>query len=352
MAAARIGLAIGGVLMLSLAGQAAAQVLPPAPAPVQPAPAPAPKRIAAGVSSGGVQLGGLTLPEAAALLRARLAKRLRAPVVVHVGRRRLRLGMRTLRLRFAPDRTARRAYRAGLKLAPAGAGGGASGVDVEPFVTYRRTAVRRWVAQIGRQTFVAPRNARLRITISRMIRRKGRNGRALVQYTLRGAIARAVGDPRRSRALSGRMRRVRPFITHARLARLNPTIVTVDRGGFRLRLFKRLRHDRSYPIAVGAAGFDTPTGLFRINSRQVNPAWTAPNRPWAGSYAGRTVPGGAPDNPLKARWLGVAAGVGIHGTGEPWSIGSRASHGCIRMHVSDVIDLYPRVPLGSPVLIR
>jgi lipoprotein-anchoring transpeptidase ErfK/SrfK len=48
----------------------------------------------------------------------------------------------------------------------------------------------------------------------------------------------------------------------------------------------------------------------------------------------------------------VTGAVGIHGTGEPWSIRSRASHGCIRMRVPDVVDLYPRVPLGAPVLIR
>jgi lipoprotein-anchoring transpeptidase ErfK/SrfK len=73
---------------------------------------------------------------------------------------------------------------------------------------------------------------------------------------------------------------------------------------------------------------------------------------WAGSLAGRVIPGGAPDNPLKARWLGIQDGVGIHGTAEEWSIGSRASHGCIRMRVADVIALYPRVPVGTPVLIR
>ena len=67
---------------------------------------------------------------------------------------------------------------------------------------------------------------------------------------------------------------------------------------------------------------------------------------------GQTIPGGAPNNPLKARWLGVNGSVGIHGTAEEWSIGSRASHGCIRMRVRDVIDLYPRVPMGTPVLIK
>ena len=301
-----------------------------------------PKIIAPGVVAGGVAVGGLSVSDAALVLEQRLGTGLRSPIRVRVGRFATRLHMRELRLKFAADRTARRAYRSGLK----------GELVVAPFVTYRRSAVRAWVARTGRRLFVAPRNARLRITIRRMIRRKGRNGSALVQWRLRRAINRAVVDPLRPRLVEGRRRRVRPAITHAGLARRNRTILTIDRGGFRLRLFKRLRYDRSYPIAVGAAGFDTPSGLFRITNKRVNPSWTAPNRPWAGSYAGRTVPGGAPDNPLKARWLGVTGSVGIHGTSESWSIGSRASHGCIRMHVSDVIELYPRVPYGTPVLIR
>jgi hypothetical protein len=301
-----------------------------------------PKFIAPGVTVGGVAVGGLAVSEAAVVLEQRLGRQLRSPMDVRVGRFRSRLRMGVLALKFAPDRTARRAYRAGLK----------GELEVAPFVTHRRSAVRAWVTGVGRRLFVAPRNARLRITVRRMIRRKGRDGSALVEWRLRRAISRAVVDPLRARTLTGRRRRVRPAITHAGLARRNRTVVTIDRGSFRLRLFKRLRYDRSYPIAVGAAGFDTPSGLFRITNRRVNPSWTAPNRPWAGSYAGRTVPGGAPDNPLKARWLGVTGSVGIHGTSEDWSIGSRASHGCIRMHVSDVIDLYPRVPYGTPVLIR
>ena len=323
---------------LALTAPAAAQAPPVPPTPPQPEP----KRIAEGVTVADVPVGGLTLPEASALLEQRLGERLLEPVDVKVGRQRTRLRMRTLRLRFGPDRTARRAYRAGL----------AGAVEAAPFVSYRRSAVRALVARVSRRSFVAPRNARLRITLRRMIRRKGRNGKGLVEWRLRRAISRAVTDPRRPRSIRGRMRRVRPTITHAGLARRNRTVVTIHRGGFRLRVFKRLRYDRSYPIAVGAAGFDTPSGLFRITNKRVNPSWTAPNRPWAGSYAGRTVPGGAPDNPLKARWLGVTGSVGIHGTSEDWSIGSRASHGCIRMHVSDVIDLYPRVPYGAPVLIR
>ena len=138
---------------------------------------------------------------------------------------------------------------------------------------------------------------------------------------------------------------------HVEVAQRYPTILTIDRSNFRLRLFKRLKLSKTYPIAVGAAGYDTPGGLYAIRNKTVNPAWSAPNRPWAGLYAGTTVPGGAPNNPLKARWLGIYNGVGIHGTGDPASIGTRASHGCIRMTVPAVIDLYPRVPIGAPVTV-
>ncbi len=129
------------------------------------------------------------------------------------------------------------------------------------------------------------------------------------------------------------------------------TVVTIDRDHFRLRLFKQFHVVASYPIAVGMAGLETPTGIYHVQEREVNPSWHVPNSPWAGSLAGQTIPPG-PNDPIVARWLGLGGGVGIHGTNEPFSIGSRASHGCIRMLVPDVFALYPRVPLGTTVYIR
>ena len=76
-----------------------------------------------------------------------------------------------------------------------------------------------------------------------------------------------------------------------------------------------------------------------------------PQQPLGRGAAGHDRRGRLAANPLKARWMGIVNGVGIHGTGEDASIGSAASHGCIRMHVADVEDLYPRVPVGTPVLI-
>ena len=76
-----------------------------------------------------------------------------------------------------------------------------------------------------------------------------------------------------------------------------------------------------------------------------------PNSDWAGDLAGKVIPAGDPRNPIAARWMGFHDGAGIHGTYDPGSIGSAASHGCIRMRIPDVIDLYDRVPVHTPIYI-
>jgi hypothetical protein len=213
-------------------------------------------------------------------------------------------------------------------------------------------AVRAFVHDVNRRVGRPARNARVRIGIRRMAKVRARNGIGINEGRLAKRVAFALDHPGAPRGLSAKRKRTRPSVTGRDLRRRYGTILTIDRGHFKLRLFKHLRHVKTYGIAVGMAGLSTPAGLFSITEKQVNPAWHVPNAAWAGSLAGQVIPGGAPNNPLKARWLGIADGVGIHGTAEDWSIGSRASHGCIRMHVSDVIALYPRVPIGTPVLIR
>jgi lipoprotein-anchoring transpeptidase ErfK/SrfK len=118
-----------------------------------------------------------------------------------------------------------------------------------------------------------------------------------------------------------------------------------------VRLWKNLELAAEYPIAVGQPAYPTPYGLFSIANKQVDPVWSVPNSDWAGELAGTTVAGGTAANPLKARWMGVTDGVGFHGTSEDYSIGTAASHGCMRMHVSDIIELYDQVPVGTPVYI-
>jgi lipoprotein-anchoring transpeptidase ErfK/SrfK len=301
--------------------------------------------IAEGVTAGGVDVGGLTEAQARRHIRDTVRPKALQRVWVPVGGKRYSLRMKRVRHALDARRSARRAFVAGVTAGP--------GAAVDLAIRFDRRRVREFVASVARRSAVAPRDAWLQMTARRMIRHRGRNGRAVDQPALVTRIATAIRQPvLQGRTLRPAMSVIEPRVKKRNLAALYPTVVTVDRRTFTLRLFKRLKLAKRYGVAVGAAGYDTPSGRYSITSKQVNPAWYAPNRPWAGGYAGRVVPGGAPDNPLKARWLGIVNGVGIHGTGEPWSIGSRASHGCIRMRVPDVIDLYPRIPVGTPVLIR
>ena len=298
-----------------------------------------------GVTVAGVDVSNQTLEQAAGTIdRAFRHQLVTRNVSVRVGGRGYRLTTTKAELVFDPARSARRAMQAGAKTPDP--------VDVLPYVTYDKKAVAAFVAGVDQRARVAPRNATVRITLSHMYKRRGQSGRELREKPLASQIAKALTDPRSPREVRGQRSIVQPRVRAKDLRRRYGTIVTISRGGYRLRLFKGLRYFKSYGVAVGQPAYPTPSGLFSIANKAVDPPWTAPNSPWAGAYANETVPGGSAENPLKARWIGIVNGVGIHGTGEPGSIGTAASHGCIRMTVPDVIDLYPRVPVGTPVLIR
>ena len=332
-------------LSVSLTGLAASAASAQEPVP------PPEERIRAGVTVSGVDVGNLTLAEAQVRLEQTLGPLLAQDVVVTVARRRFTLHMSQLGLAFRADKTAQRALQAG-KAAPPAPDGTLLPASALPAVTYERAPLWTFAKRIGGAVHVAPRDARLRITLTRMLKRKSRNGRRLAVRKLVESIKATVTDPLAARALAPGRETVAPNVRTKELKRIYRTVITIDRSHFRLRLFKRLRFVKGYGVAVGMPAYPTPTGLFAIQSKQVNPTWTAPNSPWAGELAGQQFAGGAPDNPLKARWMGVSGSVGIHGTGLPWTIGSRASHGCIRMTVPDVIHLFGRVPIGTPVRIR
>lgn len=102
---------------------------------------------------------------------------------------------------------------------------------------------------------------------------------------------------------------------------------------------------KSYPIAIGRAGWDTPTGEFQVMQMLRNPVWEHP-------FTGELVPPGA-DNPLGSRWIGFwtdgTNSIGFHGTPNAETVGQAASHGCIRMYDQDVIALFDIVQVGTPV---
>jgi hypothetical protein len=299
--------------------------------------------IAAGVTAGGIDLGGQSVEQATQTLELALREHVSRDVVVKTAGREFVLTAAEAKLRFDPLRTAKRAYYHGRDEGPG---------EVGLALRHSPKRVRAFAERVDAEVAKKPKDASVRITLTQIFLRKGRIGRTINEHELARVIDKLLADPALNREVKVKLNPDRPEVRTRDVRRRYHTVLTIDRDHLVLRLFKRLRHARTYDIAIGQAGFDTPTGLFTIQTKQVNPVWHVPNRPWAGSLAGQTIPGGAPNNPLKARWLGVNGSVGIHGTAEEWSIGSRASHGCIRMRVSDVIQLYRRVPVGTPVLIR
>jgi lipoprotein-anchoring transpeptidase ErfK/SrfK len=295
-----------------------------------------------GVGSAGIDLSGLTVSQAAAKLDAELAPRLQGDLVIGVAGRPWTLKMADAKLALDSVRTAKRALYAKTAGQP---------LQVPPALGHSRTAVKAFVGAIAKKVDRAPHDATVRVTLRKLYLKRSRPGRALNVDATRKLVDAALDDVAAPRRLHQPLTPVRAKINANDARRAYNTVITIDRNHFKLRLFKQMKVVKTYGIAVGMAGLETPAGLYRIQNKQVNPAWHVPNSPWAGSLQGQVIPGGAPNNPLKARWLGIANGVGIHGTAEDWSIGTRASHGCIRMHVSDVKALYPRVPVGTPVLI-
>lgn len=114
-----------------------------------------------------------------------------------------------------------------------------------------------------------------------------------------------------------------------------------------LVLYRDGKAYKTFRVAIGTPDHPTPTGNFKVVEKQTNPTWLPPDSPWAKGL-GPIPPG--PGNPLGTRWIGTSApGVGIHGTPADWSIGSAASHGCLRMHIPEVENLYEDVVIGMPV---
>jgi lipoprotein-anchoring transpeptidase ErfK/SrfK len=311
--------------------------------------------IAAGVRVGGIDVGEMDASAARAELRHKLLARLRQPVVASYDGRRAVLSPRRAGVTVDVDGAVDEALadsRDGnfLTRAVRSATGGSVDADVQPTVRYSRVAVDHFMAEIAGRFDRDPRDASIDFTPTSLEPVSAQDGVTVERRRLRRAVVHALVTADAEHALTIHVRTTRPSVTTAQLASKYPTIITVDRANFRLRLFKDLKLAKTYTIAVGRAGLETPAGVYTINDKQVNPSWHVPNSSWAGDLAGKVIPPG-PADPIKARWMGIYAGAGIHGTDDVASLGSAASHGCIRMAIPDVIDLYDRTPLGATVYI-
>jgi lipoprotein-anchoring transpeptidase ErfK/SrfK len=128
------------------------------------------------------------------------------------------------------------------------------------------------------------------------------------------------------------------------------TVILVRTGENKLYLYKNGEVAKTYDVATGRPQFPTPTGQFSIVSKQTNPVWHNPHSTWSTTMPETIGPG--PDNPLGTHAMALSAsGILIHETPDVGSIGTSASHGCIRMRGGDELDLFNQVSTGNTVVI-
>ncbi len=127
--------------------------------------------------------------------------------------------------------------------------------------------------------------------------------------------------------------------------------IIIDQSDFKLYHYKGVKLTHTLSVAVGMPAYATPNGNWKIVRKKPMPAWYNPMKGWSSGMP-RVIPPG-PRNPLGLRALYLdASGIRIHGTSAYYSIGRRASHGCIRVRNPEIVAFYPRVEVGTPVIIR
>jgi len=212
-------------------------------------------------------------------------------------------------------------------------------------VSYDDRPVASFAEAAAGQLRQKPQNAFLDFD-KRLVVRHARAGRALRVGGSEKALRTALLDGTSSVELP--MRRIQPKVSDKKLGK--SIIIRISQN--KLYLYDGLKLQKTYRVATGQLDqYPTPMGHWKIINKRVNPTWVNPAKDTWGKDEPDFIPPG-PDNPLGTRALDLdAPGIRIHGTPAGYSIGSYASHGCIRMHIPQSEELFGLVGVGTPVII-
>jgi lipoprotein-anchoring transpeptidase ErfK/SrfK len=217
---------------------------------------------------------------------------------------------------------------------------------VELGFAYDDQAIQSFVQRAASDVAVPAVNARIALVEGELVTRKPQEGRALRLGIAIDRIRTALEIG--STAVDIPMKVVAPEVSTAALGK---TIV-VDVSDTTLELLDGLKVEKQYRVATAAPGYVTPVGTWKVINKVENPTWYNPAPDGWGAGEPLVIPPGY-GNPLGTRALYLnAPGIRIHGTYSSSSIGTHASHGCIRMLISDSEELYPLVPMGTRVIIK
>lgn len=210
---------------------------------------------------------------------------------------------------------------------------------------HQESQIDRFVEVVSRGIYQSPVSAEVAVREGEIRLTKPIAGRALLPTRSRDALIHAIRDG--EDVVEFAVRTMKPKVTGEDLG--HTIVVRMSKN--KLHLFKGLRRVKTYPVATGTPGFPTPQGEWTVIDKVENPSWTNPAPDGWGVDLPRFIPAG-PGNPLGTRALYLdAPGIRIHGTYSTSSIGTYASHGCVRMFIPDVEELFEIVEIDTPVLI-
>ncbi len=313
-------------------------------------------RIADGVMVNGVAIGGMTRAQAEAKLHQTLLAPLDRPVKArfrnHVFTLTPKQAAIGIDIRGTVDKAMARSQEGNMfSRAWRNLRSERLNAQLAANVSWSQPAIDQLVKRAQARIDRAPRDANVDLEKGIVDPKPSRTGIRVRYNSLARDLQHTLLDPGNTQEIAIQTSVVQPKVSTEQLAKKYPAVILIERAKFKLTLYKNLKPAKTYGIAVGQVGLETPAGLYHVQNKAVNPAWHVPNSAWAGDLAGQVIPAGDPGNPIKARWMGIFDGAGIHGTSDDGSIGSAASHGCIRMHIPDVEELYDMVPVGAPVYI-
>jgi lipoprotein-anchoring transpeptidase ErfK/SrfK len=216
--------------------------------------------------------------------------------------------------------------------------------DVDLVIHYDRQRLQSFIRTLESTINRPAVNAEIKLEGRNLVFQRSQEGWTLDSELARSSIISALSSKERTAELKIEVEQ--PEMPDEEVGK----VITVDKTRYRLTLYDNMEVEKEYPIAVGTPSWPTPSGTYKVTSKQKHPSWVNPGTSWAVDMPPVIPPG--PGNPLGTRAIGTSSsGVFIHGTYNSWSIGTSASHGCIRMYIKDSEDLFERVPVGIPVLI-
>jgi lipoprotein-anchoring transpeptidase ErfK/SrfK len=300
-----------------------------------------------GTRIGGVRVGSTTVAEAASIVKARLLPPLHRPIELRAPHLAIAVDAWKLGMRVDVDDAVRRTLSDQrstpfLSRVWRRVWGEDRNIAVEP--TLNRASLHAVVADIAKRVNRQVRDARVEVRGDELKLFPDQIGRDMNVAGAERHIVRALGLGKTNIGLPVQVTQPQIPTSAFKKAILVRTISNT------LTFYADGKIKKRYAVATGTGGYPTPHGQFQITLKRMHPSWVNPHAPWSAGMPEYIPPG--PNNPLGTRAMNLSAsGIRIHGTPDDGSIGSNASHGCIRMHIHDAEELFEMVDVGTPVVI-